>query len=380
MSERGSQMARFLDRVVGIPLVFTLSLFFRPRVRTSNWIAEKSIQRIAIFVSAAIGDTVLASALFSDLRRHFPDCRLVLVHGPSNRALRALLPHVETVELAIKNPFKAFFQIRRMKGVDVWLDTGQWPRMNALLSFVARILGKAAFTVGFKTTGQYRHYLYDKSLRHRPDVHELENFRALLAPLNCPALSFPKIEVSMEEVSPQVRTHLQTPFVVVHMFAGGSKPFLKEPDEDQWVNWIDQITAQEVDVIFTGIGSDTPKARQVEAKCQRGKRIFVLTGALSLRETAQILKAARYVLSVNTGILHLAAAVGVKTLGIHGPTSVLRWGPVGPMGYSDLSVRALQSPRKCSPCLNLGFDYGCPRNDCMKDMTWSSIQQNLRGW
>lgn len=252
--------------------------------------------------------------------------------------------------------------------------------MNALLSFIARVLGKTRWAIGFKTPSQHRHFLYDKSVTHRSTVHELENFRALLGPLDCPAVSFPRIDVSLAEASDQMRSRLRSPFVVVHMFAGGSQPHLKEPTEDQWVSWIDQITSQEVDVILTGVNADAEKARRVESRLQRRTRVAVLAGALSLTETAQLLKASRYVLSVNTGILHLAAAVGAKVLGVHGPTSVLRWGPVGPSGYDDSSTRALQSPRKCSPCLNLGFDYGCPRNDCMKDISWALVQGNLRGW
>jgi len=53
-------------------------------------------------------------------------------------------------------------------------------------------------------------------------------------------------------------------------------------------------------------------------------------GSLSLLELADVLAAADAVVSVNTGVMHLAAEVGARTVSLEGPTSAARWAPVGP--------------------------------------------------
>ena len=51
--------------------------------------------------------------------------------------------------------------------------------------------------------------------------------------------------------------------------------------------------------------------------------------------------------------MHLAAAAGTPVVALHGPTNPLQWGPWG-KGHTILHVDV-----PCSPCLNLGFEYGC---------------------
>jgi len=55
--------------------------------------------------------------------------------------------------------------------------------------------------------------------------------------------------------------------------------------------------------------------------------------------------------SVNTGLMHLAAAMDVPTVGLHGPTSALRWGPKGTRSI------AVVSADPASQYLSLGFEY-----------------------
>jgi len=65
------------------------------------------------------------------------------------------------------------------------------------------------------------------------------------------------------------------------------------------------------------------------------------------------------VVSVNTGNMHLAAALNVPVVGLHGPTNPARWGPIG----GNAQIVRPSSDECCY--LNLGWEY--PRNppDCM---------------
>jgi ADP-heptose:LPS heptosyltransferase len=66
--------------------------------------------------------------------------------------------------------------------------------------------------------------------------------------------------------------------------------------------------------------------------------------------------------SGNTGVMHLAAGLGLPLLALHGPTDPVKWGPRALPGRA----RVLEAGIACSPCLFYGFDYGCPRRDCME--------------
>ena len=350
MPERGNVFLRFLDRILGIPLVFFVSLFHRSRARPGVF------RRIALLKTAAIGDTVLISAVVRDIRERLPTAEIHFFVGENNREAAELLSGINRViPLPVKNPLRAVPLIRRMNEYDLLLDFGQWPRLDALLSWSAR----ARWKVGFKTEGQFRHGVYDVAVTHSRDIHEFHNYKNLLEPIDLKGSHLPHISI---EENPGKKS-----VIVVHMFAGGYKACLKEWPEERWIALINSLTATGKQITLTGHRDRANEARHLWERIKDKDKVRVAAGELDLRAMARLLKSSELVISVNTGIVHLAAALGCRIVTLHGPTSAKRWGPFDNNGLS------LQSPLKCSPCLNLGFDYGCPRNDCMKAISVESV-------
>lgn len=349
-TDRGRRELHLLDRYFGIPLVFALGAF-RKKSAPPN-----PIRSIGVLASAAIGDTILLSAVLKDVAQT-TGAKIHLFVGESNAEAAKLFECAEEITvLNVKNPLRAISLIEK-ETFDVWIDTGQWPRINSVFSFFA----KASFKVGFQTPGQFRHFVYDQAIAHSNKVHELENFRSLFRWLNVPLKSLPHLDVQAEEVPGRI---------VIHAFAGGSRPYLKEWPENNWVQVINLLLAQGKCVALTGSPSDLSAAERIQSRVSRPHSVEILAGKLSLRQTAEVLQSAELVLSVNTGILHLASALGCRVLGVHGPTSVKRWGPIGPQ------AETLQSTLPCSPCLNLGFDFGCNQNRCMQAI----LPEEVIGW
>jgi ADP-heptose:LPS heptosyltransferase len=88
-----------------------------------------------------------------------------------------------------------------------------------------------------------------------------------------------------------------------------------------------------------------------------------VAGRYRLDEVIDLIGSAKCVVSVNTGLMHLAAAVGVPTVGLNGPTSAKRWGPIGP------NVVCINSDLPGCGYLNLGFEYDGRRTDCMRGIS-----------
>ena len=64
-----------------------------------------------------------------------------------------------------------------------------------------------------------------------------------------------------------------------------------------------------------------------------GARVTSLAGQLSLGQLAQLISGARLFIGPDTSVTHLAAATGVPTLAIFGPSNPVKWGP-WPNGYA----------------------------------------------
>lgn len=80
--------------------------------------------------------------------------------------------------------------------------------------------------------------------------------------------------------------------------------------------------------------------------------------------------------SVDTGPAHLAAALGVPVVVLFGPTSPVRWGPIGP------DHRAVSLGLPCAPCSNTGGP-GCPdparAHACMRDLGVAQVIDAVYG-
>jgi heptosyltransferase I len=334
-----------LDRYVGIPAVRALSLLQINRSAGDL----RDPRRIAFLQTAAIGDTVLSSAITRSIQKAYPDARLTFFTGSSNYEIACLIPRIDrVVKLPVKRPLEAVRLIREAGTFDLWVDFGPWPRLNALWTFFAH----AGLKVGFKTTGQYRHYIYDRVALHSDEIHELENYRRLLTAVRIPVGdSRPEL---VHDPIPLVQNR-----IAVHLFPGGSMSYLKEWPEDKWVLLLDALADRGMEIYLTGTGVDRERALRVQERVRKRNAVRVVAGEQSIKEVIQLLMSSRLVISVDTGIMHVASALGTDLISLHGPTAPSRWGPL------NTNSVAIRSSRHCKPCISLGFDSACNDPRCM---------------
>jgi ADP-heptose:LPS heptosyltransferase len=357
--ERGNTVLRLLDRWAGIPLVFAAGLTHRKR-KTPPAV----LRRVGVLCLGCIGDLVLLSGPLADLAAAHPDCRITMFCSQANAGLAPMLPiEAEVVTLPIKNPLRAIAMIRARGPFDTWLDSSQWPRIGAALTLAAR----AAYTVGFSSPGQHRHYVYDAVVPHERTRHELENFRALLANLGVTGNNPPQLKLRKEPRPSLPGGWPDGPFAVLHMFPGGVRSHLKMWPRENWAELVRALMARGLTLLFSGASADALHAAELAAELA-SPQARSIAGA-SLEATAHALAGAAVTISVNTGIMHMAAALDSPLVALNGPTSIERWGPVTQPGRGE----ALSSSRTCAPCLHLGFEYGCAQGGCMADITVEAV-------
>jgi ADP-heptose:LPS heptosyltransferase len=100
----------------------------------------------------------------------------------------------------------------------------------------------------------------------------------------------------------------------------------------------------------------------------------------SLEKTAALLERCQLLVSNDTGIMHLAAAMGTPTVGLFGPNSPRYWAPIGPRATFVYDTKVA-----CSPCLNLyanRWPLECAnpeKSRCMLDISVDSVLNAARG-
>ena len=128
---------------------------------------------------------------------------------------------------------------------------------------------------------------------------------------------------------------------------------------------------EDVQIVFLGSGADRPvigEAMKTLEASWRGKAVSV-AGETSLLETAALMKEATLLLCPDTGPLHIAAAVGLPTLSLWGPTRPTIYGPLHGRNFF------IESPYPCAPCCKTRCPPGT--NACMKAIEVQDVAKRL---
>jgi len=129
------------------------------------------------------------------------------------------------------------------------------------------------------------------------------------------------------------------------------------------------IAARGLSIVLVGSRDDTAAA-QSTIRALEGASTHDLTGETDLSTLVGVLAGADVVLSNDSGVMHLAAALGRPTIGIFGSTSPVWTSADAPW------VRNLYAAYPCSPCFRrtCPIGYGCLRSIDPSDVARAALE------
>lgn len=143
--------------------------------------------------------------------------------------------------------------------------------------------------------------------------------------------------------------------------APGAAHFTKRWPPDRWAALVRRLRSS-ADVVILGGPGDRELATMIAEA--GGPTVANAAGRFSLTGTAALLKRSRALISCDTGVLHLATAVGTPVVGLYGPT-------VEQFGFFPYQARATVVERalSCRPCSSHGGPT-CPlgHHRCMTEI------------
>jgi heptosyltransferase-3 len=223
--------------------------------------------------------------------------------------------------------------------------------------------------------GAWRNHLYTHQVSPSPQK-ELYEYAAehclnILAPFGLETIHRKPIL----EVPPSIQSRIDTifknemipadrPIIAIHAFS--LWPF-KEWQMPQWAKLIDYMNSRyPVTIILTGAMEERPRVEELCSLCRI--RPYNLAGKTSIGEMSGLLQRCRLFIGVDTGALHIAAAVDTPTIGIFGPSPAVMWAPRG----NQHSVITKKIP--CVPCR----DKGCQNTEhslCLDTLTFEECRE-----
>ncbi|WP_342665152.1 lipopolysaccharide heptosyltransferase II [Thiothrix lacustris] len=318
-------------------------------------------QRCLIVGPSWVGDMVMAQSLFMALRERFPALQIDVLAPAWSKPILAAMPEVHAaIEMPLQHGELALGK-RYQLGKALRANAYDWaivlPRSlkAALVPFWANI----PVRTGYK--GEMRYGLLNdiRPMDKAVLTMTVQRFVALGLPADAalpPAIQAPRLSVESSSPPPAKPTLALCPGAEY----GGAKRWPAAYFTEVAKHYI----AGGGQVLLLGSGKDAPVTAQIAAAvnaadCQD------MAGKTSLQEVLVLLSQAAQVVSNDSGLMHVAAAVGSPVIALYGSSDPTYTPPL-----SD-KAQILYLGLECSPC----FKRECPLGhlDCLQKITPAQV-------
>jgi len=352
--------------------------------RVQGPVPTDTVRRILLSGSMGIGNALMFEPLLQALRERFPGAHLA-VTVEADAPSRALFGWPGLVDEVIVVPAAdglaralAALRIAR-RGWDLCVVRFNGATHEIL---VAAIFGRIPYRVGHVSSGRFSStfdWVFNVPVAMGDYDHEVDRYLALAEALGqvprrrAPMLVLPQEDrAEAERVAHELGLDRGRPWVAIQPGSSALQQWKRWPVE-HWRMLASGLTAAGFDVLGLGSGSE----RDLLAEICRDTGAMNLAGSCSLRVAAALLERCELLVSTDSALMHVAAAVGTPVVAIFGPTDRTRTRPYG-------TGSTLVVPAHCrgnrAPCLapNGTLSPDCTWRECMVSITPERVLAAVR--
>lgn len=309
---------------------------------------------IACFHLNQIGDVLFSLPALHNLKAKFPQARVVSVVRPQCAELLRLSGLVDEI---VERPHSVPSDVsvarrlaRRKPDLALLFST-------SFAAWAMALLSGARARVGFTARGLF----LTQRVPWAPPPSMQNNLR-LVEAIGCPAVKRDYVGL----ISPGEAERDAADCIIREAGLDPADPFavlcsgtstgreIKRWSDEGFAEVADRLSAEHgLKPLVVGVGGGA-------AICDQSKSAVDLTGKTPLPVLAAVLQKARVFIGVDSGVMHLAAAVGTPVIGLFGPSDPTKTGPQGE-GHHVICVDL-----PCRPCLTSRCDLG---RACMERIT-----------
>ncbi|MEW6067494.1 MAG: lipopolysaccharide heptosyltransferase I [Nitrospirota bacterium] len=319
-------------------------------------------KKILIIKPSSLGDIVHSLPFLNAIRTCFPKTEMHWVIAQGFEEILEGHPMINRLWIINKDEWK---KVRRAKGTireiktlvkdlkkerfDIVIDL-----QGLLRSGIITAATGAPVRIGFSEAREGSRLFYTHRVKGGKDIHAVDRYLKVAQFLGCDTsdVIFP---FPLYNLTSSLSSYCHEDYAVI--VPGARWETKKWPSE----KFGRLSTLLPLKTIIVGSKGDIKIADEI-ATLSNGKAIS-FAGKTNLKELIEIMRGARFVVSNDSGPMHIAAAIGIPVFAIFGPTDPQR---TGPYGNNHTIIREDIS---CAPCLK----KRCDNMKCMKNLSVEKV-------
>ncbi|MFO0840534.1 MAG: lipopolysaccharide heptosyltransferase II [Phycisphaerae bacterium] len=338
--------------------------------------AAAAPQRILLIKPSSLGDVVHGLPVLAALRAAHPRAHIAWLIGRAFAPLLRGHPLIdELIEFdrrkfgrMLRNPlfaleFVRFARALRRRRFDLVIDL-QGLFRSGLLAW----LSGAPRRVGFAAAREFAWAFYSERVECPADARHAVDRNVHLARTLGLAIDRPKFPLALTDGERQCTAALADtgPFVAV---LPGARWTTKRWPASSFAALIDRIHAEDGRrCVMIGGPDDRELADEITRGCANPP--LNLVGATTLRQAAVLIERSLGVICVDSGPMHIAAALNKPIVALFGPTDPARTGP-----YSS-SAEVVTHPVDCAPCLSRSCRFA--HQNCLRELSVEAVYRIVK--
>ncbi len=315
----------------------------------------RDLQRIIISRTDSIGDVILSLPVAGILKRKFPQTELIFLGRSYTREVINACEHIDRFmnwdEISKLKPEEALDEFRLLEA-DMIIHV--FPRRE-----IAHLAKKANIPIRMGTTNRLYHWGSCNKLvrlsRRKSDLHEAQlNLKLIKSITGIEDISLEEIPslygLNRTEALDAEFVQLIEPAKINVILHPKSKGSAREWGVDNFMKLIELLPEQEYKIFVSGTSNEGMILK--DSGIFESKKVTNLTGRMSLAQLMSFISRCDALVAASTGPLHLAAALGIKAIGIYPPIKPMhpgRWAPIG------IKAVFLVNENECNDCRKSGI-------------------------
>ncbi|MDM8566032.1 glycosyltransferase family 9 protein [Candidatus Halobeggiatoa sp. HSG11] len=351
-------------------------------------------KKILLIATRQIGDVLLVTPLLRSLRYAYPQATIdilvnkgkgeILIGNPDYNNLISVTEHPDFAEYKV-----LFKQIFRNYDLAISTLAGDRPLLYAILAAPKRV----AIVPPKRWQDAWKRLLVDAwtELDDRCTPTVVQNLRLadLLNIPRCNEVVTPQLNDSIEILDSLLPFKWQEQnFAVLHLVP---LRHYKRWTVSGWKDLIEYLLHKKLYVVLTG-GYDESEMEYIQnVVLDMPNTVVNVAGKLRFADVAKLIKNGKIYVGPDTSITHLAAATGIPTVALFGPTNPQKWSP-WPCNYNSEvpfqrkgsqtinNVTLLQGPGDCVPCHQEGcYQHRESSSRCLEELSCATVIEAVNG-
>jgi heptosyltransferase-1 len=326
-------------------------------------------KKILVVKPSSLGDVVHSLPFLNALKERFPKTEIHWVIAKGFEDLLTGHTMVKKIWVINKDMWKklsqipsSFNEIRtllrklRKEKYDIVIDL-----QGLLRSGVITVATGSPVRIGFEEAREGSRLFYTYKVEGGKDIHAVDRYLKIAAFLGCDitGVCFP-LPLYAES---SLVTRYALPSEDYAIMVPGARWRTKRWSPE---NFGELASLLPIKTVIVGGKGDKSIAKEILASS--GGKSVSLVGKTDLKGLIEIIRGASFMVSNDSGPMHIAAGLGIPVFAIFGPTDPIRTGPYG-KGHT-----VIRKDISCAPC----FKKKCDNMKCMKGLSVEKVYEVIK--